>query len=128
MKALDLYCGGGGATVGMIRCGVDVFGVDISAQREYPGSHDLFKFLQADVLKLPVEFLQRFDFIWASPPCQAYSYAAHRWRNTGREWPDLLPATRDLLLETRIPFCIENVAGAPIRKDLLLCGTPSKLE
>ena len=122
MQILDLYCGGGGATVGMKRCGVDVYGVDIEEQPEYPGSHDPFKFLQADVLKLPLDYLRRFDFIWSSPPCQAYSYAAHRWRNAGREWPDLVSKTRDLLTSARVPYCIENVAGAPIRHDLMLCG------
>lgn len=122
MKVLDLFCGGGGATTGMKHWGVDVFGVDIEEQPEYPGSHDLFHFLQADMMKLTIEYLQRFDFIWASPPCQAYSFAAHRWRNSGRVWPDLVSGTRDLLNSARVPYCIENVAGAPIRHDLMLCG------
>ncbi len=122
MKALDLYAGGGGASMGMMRAGAFVVGIDIAAQLEHPGYGNFLDFIQADVLKLPVEFLRKFDFIWASPPCQAYSYAAARWRNTGREWPDLIAATRNLLEAAGVPYCIENTAGAPIRKDLTLCG------
>ena len=118
MKVIDLYCGGGGASMGMFEAGADtVLGVDIAAQPEYP-----FWFLQADIQNLTLEFLSAADFIWASPPCQAYSYAAARWRNSGKTWPDMVSFTRELLLETGKPFVIENVAGAPIRKDLTLCG------
>lgn len=120
IRVLDVFCGGGGATVGMKRTGADVFGVDIEDQPEYP--RDLFSFLQANALDLPLEFLRDFDFIWVSPPCQAYSYAAARWRNSGKEWPDLVNTTRALLLSAGVPFCIENTAGAPIRHDLMLCG------
>ncbi len=103
-----------------------VTGVDIAFQPEHPGldlfTADRFSFLQASVFDLDVEFLQGFDFIWASPPCQAYSYAAHRWRNSGRTWPDLLDDTRTMLEYAGVPFVIENVAGAPMRHDLTLCG------
>lgn len=122
MKVLDLYCGGGGASVGMTQAGGIVVGVDIVEQPEYPGFYNFFDFRHADVLELPVSFLREFDVIWASPPCQAYSYAAHRWRNSGRTWPDLVSDTRELLGEAGVPYCIENVAGAPIRHDLMLCG------
>ena len=127
MRILDLYCGGGGASVGMLNAGAShITGVDIEYQPEYPAM-DLFRagsfsFLQANVLDLDVAFIKTFHFVWASPPCQAYSYAAHRWRNSGRTWPDLLDDTRQILLQARVPFVIENVAGAPMRHDLMLCG------
>lgn len=121
IKVLDLFCGAGGASVGMTRAGeMDIFGVDNVDQPEYPFS--FFRFIQADVCKLPVDFISGFDFVWASPPCQAYSYAAARWRNSGKEWPDLVNETRQLLLRAGVPFCIENVPGSPIQRDLLLCG------
>jgi DNA (cytosine-5)-methyltransferase 1 len=42
--------------------------------------------------------------------------------NKGRVYPQLIPATREALRATGRPYVIENVAGAPIRKDLMLCG------
>lgn len=127
MKALDLFCGGGGASVGMIRAGAThITGVDIRYQPEYPACDlfvaERFSFVVLDVFALTLDFIKNFDFVWASPPCQAYSYAAHRWRNSGKVWPDLLPDTRKLLTAARVPYCIENVAGAPLRHDLMLCG------
>lgn len=125
MKVLDLYCGGGGASAGIMRyseiyADMEIYGIDIVDQPEYP--FQFFSFLQADVLELPVDFIRQFDFIWASPPCQAYSYAGHRWRNAGKEYPDLVAATRELLERSGVPYVIENVVGAPIRGDLILCG------
>lgn len=102
----------------MKQAGADeIWGVDIQFQPQYP-----FWFLHANALKLDLEFIKGFDFVWASPPCQAYSFATHRWRNSGREWPDLVWQTRGLLRLARVPFVIENVLGAPLNQDLMLCG------
>lgn len=122
IKVLDLFCGGGGASVGMMNAGASVVGVDIEPQPEHPGYYNMLDFRHADALDLPLSFIKGFDFIWASPPCQAYSYAAARWRNSGKVWPDLVGPVREMLLESGVPFCIENTAGAPIRHDLMLCG------
>jgi DNA (cytosine-5)-methyltransferase 1 len=127
MKVLDLFCGGGGASMGMLKVGAThITGVDIEYQPEYPANNlfhsGSFDFILSDFWQLDPDSLKGFDFIWASPPCQAYSYAAARWRNSGREWPDLVGMTREKLLESGIPFVIENTPGALIRKDLMLCG------
>lgn len=127
MRVLDLYCGGGGASMGLVRGGARIVrGVDIEYQPDYPAMDMFcfkqFEFKQANVFNLSLHYIRGFSFVWASPPCQAYSYAAHRWRNSGRTWPDLVGQTRTMLEYAGVPFVIENVAGAPIRHDLMLCG------
>jgi DNA (cytosine-5)-methyltransferase 1 len=118
MKLLDLYCGAGGAAMGYHRAGFDVVGVDIKEQPNYP-----FEFIQSDVFELEESFINEFDVIHASPPCQAYSFATKGIRNKGKVYPDLLGKTRNLLIETRKPYIIENVVGAKLIKPLRLCGT-----
>ncbi len=109
---LDLFCGAGGAAVGYSRAGFDVVGVDIKPQPHYP-----FEFVWADALDLCD--WSEFDAIHASPPCQAYSVAVTEKAG----WPDLLPQTRELLERTGLPWVIENVPGAPMRADFMLCGS-----
>lgn len=116
VRALDLFCCGGGASAGLARAGFDVTGVDIAPQRHYP-----YTFLQADVALLDNEFLAGFDLIWASPPCQRWTNGAGRWR-TRSDHPDLIGPTRCRLREAGRPFVLENVANSPLRRDLLLCG------
>lgn len=116
--ALDLFCGAGGAAMGLHRAGFDVVGVDIKPQPRYP-----FAFVEADALTFD---LTGFDFIWASPPCQAYSFASAKHRNRGKEYPDLLPAMADRIREhAYIPYVIENVVGAGrhLLAPVTLCGS-----
>lgn len=115
MKALDLFCGAGGAPMGLHRAGFDVVGWDIKPQKRYP-----FEFHQGDALSAPVD---GFDLIWASPPCQAYTQAAASQRNAGKVYPDLMAPTRDKLESSGLPFIIENTPGAPMRVDIILCGS-----
>ena len=103
--------------MGYHRAGFEVVGVDHNPQPHYP-----FEFVQADCLALGAEFLTSFDAIHASPPCQHYSSAANLHGNRD-EHPDLVAPTREMIAATGLPTVIENVVGAPIRADLLLCGT-----
>lgn len=93
-------------------------GVDLEPQPDYP-----YRFYQANALTVLTnqKFVDQFDFIHASPPCQA-SCALTKGTNKGRRYVDLIPATRELLLLTGKPFVIENVQGAKVRRDLTLCG------
>ena len=117
MKVLDLFCGSGGAAWGFAPYFDEILGVDKVKQPYYP-----FNYVICDIFDLPLEFFEDFDFIWASPPCQAYSFSTKGSRNRGKTYPDLVEKTRQLLDETKKPYVIENVPGAPIRKDLMLCG------
>lgn len=114
LKALDLFCGAGGASMGLHQAGYQVIGIDVKPQKNYP-----FTFIRGDALSPPVD-ISEFDLIWASPPCQAYSLS----RNNGchKNAPDLLPETRALLKATGKPWIIENVIGAPMPSGIMLCG------
>lgn len=116
-RALDLFCGAGGASMGLHRAGFDVVGVDIKRQPRYP-----FAFVRADALRPPFD-LGEFDLIWASPPCQAYTVAAHNERAAGKVYADLIVATRDMLAGAGRLTVIENVPGAPMKAHIVLDGT-----
>src|SRR5271155_1720802 len=117
LRALDLFCGAGGATKGLQQVGFHVTGVDIVASPRYCGDH----FARENVLECPVDRLRGFDFIWASPPCQAH--VSLRSMHNAKRHADLIPATRALLKATGLPYVIENVPGAPLIDPIALCGT-----
>jgi DNA (cytosine-5)-methyltransferase 1 len=106
-----------------------VVGVDIKPQPNYP-----FTFIQDDALEagtwLNIEatgrWIDEFDAIHASPPCQAHV----QWNNLNEvkygervEHPDLIEPTRALLRATGLPYVIENVVGAPLETSVMLCGS-----
>ncbi|MEV5503663.1 DNA cytosine methyltransferase [Nonomuraea fuscirosea] len=115
-RVLDLFCGTGGAGMGYHLAGFEVVGVDIADQPRYP-----FAFHQGDAVEFVREHGRDFDLIHASPPCQA-SCTLTAGTNRGRVYPQLIPLVRRALREVGRPYVIENVAGAPIRKDVRLCG------
>lgn len=109
-RLLDLFCGAGGCSVGYARAGFDVVGVDIAPQKNYP-----FEFVQADATSFPLE---GFDAVHASPPCQDHMLTPHKNHGTG--W--MLDHTRQRLLGQPAAWVIENVPGAKMRADFVLCG------
>lgn len=117
LRALDLFCCAGGASMGLHRAGFEVSGVDIYPQPRYP-----FKFTQADVLKIRPDQIAKADLVWASPPCQRFSDLAKRNGNA-HEWPDLIEPVRKMLQLSGVPYIIENVEGAPLWSPVMLCGT-----
>lgn len=112
---LDLFCGEGGAGRGYQDAGFTVTGVDTHPTDRYPG-----RFIHTDALAFLAEYGHRYDAIHASPPCQAYSIL--RPLHPDRDYPDLVGPTRDLLAALDIPWVIENVPGAPLRRPVVLCG------
>lgn len=113
-RAIDLFCGAGGAAVGLHRAGFDVTGVDHKPQPRFP-----FRFVQADALNPPFN-LADFDFIWASPPCQDYSALKGL---TGSKRGRLIPQVREMLRASGRPFAIENVMGSELKDPIKLCGS-----
>lgn len=116
-RMLDLFCKAGGCSMGYHLAGFEMTGVDIEPQPRYP-----FEFVQADALTLDLEWLATFDAIHASPPCQHFSRMTACRPGLADEYPDLIEPTRKMLDALGSPYVIENVPGAPIRRDLVLCG------
>ena len=102
--------------MGYYRAGFEVVGVDINPQKHYP-----FEFIQADALALDMEFMQSFDAIHASPPCQAHTSLRTMWN--AKRHVDLVDPSRQKLIESGLPYVIENVPGAPLHHAATLCGT-----
>lgn len=103
--------------MGYQRAGFEVVGVDIDPQPRYP-----FEFIRHNALTLDKDFLNSFDAIHASPPCQSYSDLAKRNGNADM-WPRLVEPVRALLRSAGLPYIIENVEGAPLEDPIVLCGT-----
>ena len=116
-KLLDLFCGEGGCSMGYHQAGFQVTGIDNVWMERYP-----FQFFQMSALKLidDPDFIAQFDAIAASPPCKvhtsmkAFSSSHHI---------DLVPETRDLLMQSGKPWVMENVPGAPLIDPITLCGS-----
>jgi len=118
-RALDLFCGAGGATRGLQMAGFHVTGVDNRPQPRYVG--ECFRI--ADALKYVEHYGREFDFIWASPPCQAFTSLNKRFKLDPRKHPNLIGATREALKIAGISWVIENVWGAPLKNPIVLCGS-----
>jgi hypothetical protein len=118
--AIDLYCGLGGWSEGLLAEGYDVVGFDIErheyGEHRYPGS-----LVIQDVTTLHGSQFKDAALIVASPPCQAYSYRAMPWKRA-----KALPPPDNTLFEAcfriqreaceaaghHIPLIVENVRGA----------------
>ena len=125
-RVLDLFCGAGGASVGLWRAGWMPEGVDLEPQRYYP-----FTFTQADALEVLADrrYLEQFDAVWASPPCQDHSLLIAQHEKHGTGW--MLEATLEALRPLDVPWIVENVATAPLASaptlfghyGVMLCGS-----
>lgn len=117
-RLLDLFCCSGGAGRGYQLAGFEVTGVDVEDYSEvYAGD----RFIQGDALEYLAAHGHEYDAVHTSPPCQS-SCALTKGTNKGREYLNLIPATRALLATLPVPSVIENVQGSDLRRDLTLCG------
>lgn len=114
--AIDLFCGKGGWTRGLLDTGWDVIGFDIERYADYPA-----QLVLQDVSTLDGRQFRAASLIVASPPCQAYSYRAMPWKRA-----KALPPPDNTLFEAcfriqreaseaagrHVPLLVENVKGA----------------
>lgn len=118
--AIDMFCGLGGWTEGLLAEGYYVIGFDI--ERHVYGEHRYpAQLVIQDVLSLHGSQFKGANLIVASPPCQGYSYRAMPWSRA-----KALPPPDNSLFEAcfriqqeaceaagrHIPLVVENVRGA----------------
>lgn len=119
---LDLFCCAGGATRGYQNAGFKMVGIDHKPQKRYVGE----EFIQADALEYLDSIIKsgeidKFDFVHASPPCQANTTLRNLHKHI--EYEDLIPFTRPLLIQSKKPWVMENVVGADLLTPIILCGS-----
>ena len=130
MIAIDLYCGLGGWTEGLLAEGYDVIGFDnerhVYGEHRYPA-----QLVLQDVLTLHGSQFKDATLIVASPPCQEYSYMAMPWSQAKAIAAEYREGKRDVKKLTalfdacfriqreaceaagqHIPLVVENVRGA----------------
>jgi DNA (cytosine-5)-methyltransferase 1 len=126
MKLLDLFCGVGGASAGYTAAGFDVTGIDLKHGKRYP-----YTYIKGNVSDyLNNEYLQQFDVIHASPPCQTHSITQHLRNAQGKSTSkiDMIPEVRAALIASGVPYIIENVPGSPLIDPVQLCGSSFNLK
>jgi DNA (cytosine-5)-methyltransferase 1 len=118
ISAVDLFCGAGGLTHGLLNAGIDVVaGVDIDPACAYPyRANNRAKYLQVDVEALTGDMLDKLfapgslKLLAGCAPCQPFStYSQGRDLTTDRRW-NLLEHFARLIRETQPEFVtMENV-------------------
>jgi DNA (cytosine-5)-methyltransferase 1 len=107
--------------MGYAMAGFEVTGIDVKHGRRYP-----FTYIRGDVRDyLHKEFLDQFDVVAASPPCQTHSSTKHLRVAQGKSTDkiDMIPEVREALIASGKPYVIENVPGAPLINPVQLCGS-----
>lgn len=125
MIAIDLFCGKGGWTNGLLEQGFTVYGFDIEPQPDYKGI-----FIQCDILALTADDLRKYraSFATCSSPCEQFSVHGMKMFHKNPPYPamgiELFNHSRAILEELDIPYVMENVRAAQdfIGKSTNHCG------
>lgn len=120
ISAVDLFCGAGGLTHGLLRGGVDVkAGIDVDATCKYPFEvNNSAPFIERDVNELSADeirpYLEQgtYSLLAGCAPCQPFSTYSRsgRSKKSGKDWQ--LVSTFGALVEELQPDLVtmENVA------------------
>jgi DNA (cytosine-5)-methyltransferase 1 len=123
IRVLDLFSGAGGVSRGWARVGAHVVGVDHRPMPRYP-----YQFILGDVFDVlqATDFVNQFDVICASPPCQFFSQTRHLSQNHAGKVDHLTPIAEYALGKySHKMWVIENVERAPLPPEntVTLCGS-----
>lgn len=111
--AIDLFCGKGGWTNGLMEAGFEVYGFDIEPQPDYKGI-----FIQCDILSLTADDLRKYgaSFATCSSPCEQFSVHGMKHFHPNPKYPEmgieLFNHSRAILEELGISYIMENVRSA----------------
>ena len=109
--AIDLCCGKGGWTSGLIAAGYRMIGFDIRRFASYPGELAI-----ADVRTLDGRRMRHADLIVASPPCENFSIYGMPHFHPNPPPPilglDIFRSVQRICEESGRPYVIENVRDA----------------
>ncbi len=133
LNVLELFCGAGGAAMGMIQAGASVTGVDRDPHCApfYPG-----RFILCDVFQIERRLMdwsyiiEQTDLVWAGPKCEGNSIATNI-RADNADHTDQIAPTRAMIERWGKPYVIENVPQAAtkfhrMRADVKLNGYSMK--
>lgn len=121
MLAYDLFCGAGGASLGLKAAGLDVHGFELWPLACETHRRNVGPCLEVDLNDVPWEMFKRPDVLWASPPCQPFSAAGKKLADMDPRdgTPAFLRAVR--ALQPRLVI-MENVKGLTFKKNLPYLG------
>jgi hypothetical protein len=126
MLIFDFFAGTGSSTKAFEDAGHSVISFDNDSQFDVTEQADVFALTAADLIAR----YGRPDFVWASPPCTAFSVASigHHWYETAKPKTDHARTSIELVRHTRklveelAPakgFVIENPRGMLRKLDVL---------
>lgn len=112
MKAIDLFAGAGGLSLGLQRAGITI----VAAVERDPDACESYRrnigdhMIEADITQISPDQLPDCDLIAGGPPCQGFSYAGKRDPNDPRNqlWREYL---RIVAAKRPSWILIENVRG-----------------